>query len=175
MSIQKISISPESSNYWDNEQNVAYLYRGYYIWHDDSRSSLFDAWNFAPAVYHVPDAALGETFAPYWDDNGDTESAETRRGCVAIIDRKFADGTATPATRRNAWGRRPEAPQPDPDAVKTVTLTVSLNEARTILAALSRRHDELCLAVSTPGCDELLAQVKDTYHSIDQQTFHPCS
>ena len=122
--LKKISISPESPNHGENEKNVAYLYRGYYIWQDGEKSSLFDAWNFAHAVLHTPSASLGETFEPYWDDNGDTESAETRRGCVAIIDRKFADGTANPATRRNAWGRRPEAPQPDPDARRSATVAV---------------------------------------------------
>lgn len=167
--IKKIAISPDSSNYGDNEKNVAYLYRGYYIWKVGApgEGSLFDAWNFAPAAYHVPDAALGEAFEPYWDDDGNTESAETRRDCLAIIDRYWQgsdQGLAKPS---------PEAPQADPDAVENVTLTVSLNQAGTILAALSRRHDELCLAVSAPGCDELLAQVKAAYQIVDQQAFHP--
>lgn len=163
--IKKISISPQSSNYGDNDKNVAYLYRGYYVWQAGEKSSLFDAWNFAPAVlWDAPRTSLGETFEPYWDDDGNTESAETRRDCLAIIDRKFEQGLAKSA---------PEAPQADPDAERNVTLTVSLNEARIILAALSRRHDELCLAVSAPGCDELLAEVKAAYQIVDQQTFHP--
>jgi hypothetical protein len=158
--LKKISISPESSNYGDNDKNVAYLYRGYYVWQGE-KSGLFDAWNFAPAVYHAPQA--DETFEPYWDDNGDTGSAPTRRYCLTVIDRLCEQGIAV------------INPGYDPDAEKNVTLTVSLNEARTILAALSRRHDELCLAVSTPGCDELLAEVKAAYQSVDQQTFHPAN
>lgn len=160
--LKKIAISPESSNYGDNDKNVAYLYRGYYVW-QAGESNLFDAWNFAPAVFHAPDTALGETFEPYWDDDGSTESGPTRRYCLTVIDRLYEQGLA----KIN--------PGHDPDDAKTVTLAVSLNEARTILAALSRRHDELCLAVSTPGCDELLAEVKAAYQSVDQQTFHPAN
>jgi len=60
----------------------------------------------------------------------------------------------------------------DPDAAENVTLTVSLNQARTILAALDRRCDDLHLAVlAKGGCPELLAEVKATYQSIDRQVF----
>ena len=97
--LKKISISPESPNHGDNEKNVAYLYRGYYIWKVGApgEGSLFDAWNFAPAAYHVPDAALGEAFEPYWDDDGCSKSRETRRECLAAIDRLFEQGLARPA------------------------------------------------------------------------------
>lgn len=87
--LKKIEISPESANFNDNDKNVAYLYRGYYIW-QAGEGGLFDAWNFAPAVLHTPSVALGETFEPYWDDDGCTESGETRRACIAAIDAKFA-------------------------------------------------------------------------------------
>ena len=169
--LKKIAISPESSNYGDNDENVAYLYRGYIIWKDTwinvgERGGNRDEWNFAPAVFHAPNAALGETFEPYWDSAFNVDARDSRRDCVRSIDFHFEQGLASPD---------PEAAQPDPDAVKNVTLTVSLNEARTILAALSRRHDELCLAVSTPLGDELLAEVKAAYQSVDQQTFHPAN
>ena len=115
--LKKISISPESPNHGDNEKNVAYLYRGYYIWKVGApgEGSLFDAWNFAPAAYHVPDAALGEAFEPYWDDDGCSKSRETRRECLAAIYRLFEQGLARPA---------PEAPQPDPDARRSATAAV---------------------------------------------------
>jgi hypothetical protein len=158
---KKITISPESTNHCDNAENVAYLYRGYYIW-KAGESGLFDAWNFAPAVYHTPKAALGETFEPYWDDDGDTESAATRSSCIKAIDRKFENGTA-----KFFAGY-------DPDAEKNVTITVSFNDARAILAALSRRCDELA-SLGGPQADELLAETKAIYQDIDRQAFHPQS
>jgi hypothetical protein len=63
---------------------------------------------------------------------------------------------------------------PDPDAVESVTLTVSLNQARTILAALSRRCDEL-EGLGGPQAEGLLAEAKATYQGVDQQVFvSPC-
>lgn len=62
------------------------------------------------------------------------------------------------------------APQPDPDAEKNVTLTVSLNEARTILAALSRRISEL-ESLGGPQNAGLAVEARETYQSIDQQAF----
>lgn len=168
MTIQKIKISPESTNYHDNEANVAYLYRGYIVWHDDSRPSLFDAWSFAPAVLRTPDASQGESFEPYWDDNGDVESGETRRACIAVIDQKFAEGTASPATRRNAWGRLPE-PEADEDALP-VTLTVTKSQARTILAALSRRCNELDI-LGGPDAEALSKETREIYQSVDGQVY----
>lgn len=143
---KKIKISPESSNYGDNDKNVAYLYRGYYIWQGE-RSGLFDAWNFAPAVLHVPKA--DETFEPYWDDDGDAASRPTRSSCIKAIDSLY-----------------------DPDDQKNVTLTVSLNEARTILAALNRRCGELA-SLGGEQSDELLAEAKNVYHSVDRQASPP--
>jgi hypothetical protein len=59
---------------------------------------------------------------------------------------------------------------PDPDAVENVTLTVSLNQARTILAALSRRCDEL-ESLGGSQAEGLLAETKAIYQGIDQQVF----
>ena len=74
-----------------------------------------------------------------------------------------------------------EAPQPDPDAVENVTLTVSLNQARTILAALSDRHDvlrdrfdeeaRLGRLTAAARTEALLAEAKAAYQSIDRQAF----
>jgi len=88
--LKKITISPESSNYGDNDKNVAYLYRGYYVW-QAGESGLFDAWNFALAVLWTPDASQGGTFEPYWEDDGCSESGPTRRYCLAIIDRYWQE------------------------------------------------------------------------------------
>jgi hypothetical protein len=63
-----------------------------------------------------------------------------------------------------------EAAAADPDAVENVTLTVSLNQARTILAALSRRCDEL-ESLGGPQCAELVEATKSLYQSIDGQVF----
>lgn len=127
MSIKKIGISPESSNYGDNDKNVACLYRGYYIW-QAGESGLFDAWNFAPAVLHVPNPELGETFEPYWDNDGDTESAGTRRDCVRIIDTYFEQGIANPGpeavTYNGTTYTAAGAAQPDPDARRSATVAV---------------------------------------------------
>lgn len=68
----------------------------------------------------------------------------------------------------------PAPSQPDPDAEKNVTLTVSLNEARTILAALSRRVSDL-ESLGGPQSAGLAEEARAAYQSIDQQTFHPCS
>jgi hypothetical protein len=74
--------------------------------------------------------------------------------------------------RRDQVAREvPVAPQPDPDAVENVTLTVSLNQARTILAALNRRCDELEQLPAAPHGDQLLAEARATYQSIDRQVF----
>lgn len=153
----KIAISPESTNYSDNAENVAYLYRGYYIW-KAGESGLFDAWNFAPAVFHAPNTALGETFEPYWDDDGDTESAATRAACIRAIDALFDQGVA-----KFCAGH-------DPDDDKNVTLAVSLNEARTILAALSRRCSELD-SLGGSEAEKLRDATKAVYQSIDAQAF----
>jgi hypothetical protein len=164
--LKKIAISPESTNYDDNGANVAYLYRGYIIWKSTQvyvgdRGGNRDEWNYGPAVIHTPDAELGETFEPYWDDTGLVNACESRRDCVACIDKRLDEPVA-------------EAPQPDPDAVENVTLTVSLNQARTILAALSRRCDEL-EGLGGPQAEGLLAEAKATYQGVDQQVFvSPC-
>jgi hypothetical protein len=73
------------------------------------------------------------------------------------------------------------APQPDPDADENVTLTVSLNQARTILAALSDRHDVvqgrfkeeagLGLLTAAARTEALVSEVKATYQSVDRQVF----
>jgi hypothetical protein len=92
--LKKITISPESTNYGDNDANVAYLYRGYIIWREThiyvgDRGGNRDDWNFSPAVLHAPDAELGEDFEPFWDDTGLTETCESRRDCVARIDKRL--------------------------------------------------------------------------------------
>jgi hypothetical protein len=92
--LKKIAISPESTNYGDNDANVAYLYRGYIIWKSTQvyvgdRGGYRDEWNYGPAVLHQPDAELGETFEPYWDDTGNTDACESRRDCVACIDKRL--------------------------------------------------------------------------------------
>lgn len=73
-----------------------------------------------------------------------------RRDCVACIDKRL-----------------------DPDAVENITLTVSLNEARTILAALSNRCDKLESLSDWPQRkrDQLLTETKAVYQSIDRQAF----
>jgi len=164
--LKKIAISPESLNYDDNDAKVAYLYRGYIIWKEThiyvgDRGGNRDEWNYGPAVLHRPNAELGETFEPYWDDNGDVDSCESRRDCVARIDKRLAEAPATPVA---------EAPQPDPDAVENVTLTVSLNQARTILAALNRRCDELG-SLGGQQASEQAAEARAAYQSIDRQVF----
>jgi hypothetical protein len=161
--LKKIAISPESLNYDDNDAKVAYLYRGYIIWKEThiyvgDRGGNRDEWNYGPAVLHTPDAELGETFEPFWDDNGDVDSCESRRDCVARIDRRLAEAPVA------------EAPQPDPDAVENVTLTVSLNQARTILAALNRRCDEL-ESLGGQQASEQAAETKAAYQSVDRQVF----
>jgi len=73
--------------------------------------------------------------------------------------------------RRNQVAREvPVAPQPDPDAVENVTLTVSLNQARTILAALNRRCDEL-ESLGGQQASEQAAETKAAYQSVDRQVF----
>jgi hypothetical protein len=160
--LKKIAISPESTNYGDNDANVAYLYRGYYIWKSTQvyvgdRGGNRDEWNYGPAVIHTPDAELGEEFEPYWDDTGLVNACESRRDCIACIDGRLAE-------------QAPEQAQPDPDAVENVTLTVSLNQARTILAALSRRCDEL-ESLGGSQAEGLLAETRAIYQGIDQQVF----
>jgi hypothetical protein len=158
--VKKIAISPESSNHNDNDQNVAYLYRGYIIWKYTNEHGPLGGrsheWHYGRAQLVTPDAALGEDFEPYWDDvDGRPQACQSRKDCLACIDRLLA---------------QEPAPQADPDAEKNVTLTVSLNEARTILAALSRRCDELA-NLGGWQADELLAATRDVYHSVDRQTF----
>jgi len=161
--IKKIAISPESANYGDNDANVAYLYRGYIIWKETwekaagDRGENRDEWRYGPAVLHAPDAELGEDFEPFWDDTGLTKTCESRRDCVACIDRRLAEAPASPVA--------------DPDAVENVTLTVSLNQARTILAVLNRRCDELDYSPRPPQVDALIAEARATYQSIDRQVF----
>jgi hypothetical protein len=58
----------------------------------------------------------------------------------------------------------------DPDAVKSVTLAVSLNEVRTILAALGRRCSEL-ESLGGPQAVGLAAEVRQAYQSIDRQVY----
>jgi len=169
--LKKIAISPESTNYGDNDANVAYLYRGYIIWKSTQvyvgdRGGNRDEWNYGPAVLHIPNANLGETFEPYWDDNGDADACESRRDCVACIDKRLDECRVA----RLAWEAE-QTPQPDPEAVENVTLTVSLNQARTILAALNRRCDELEQLPAAPHGDQLLAEARATYQSIDRQVF----
>ncbi len=180
--IQKIKISPESTNYDDNVDNVAYLYRGYIIWKEThiyvgDRGGHRDDWNFGPAVLHTPDAELDETFEPYWDDNGDVETCESRRDCVARIDKRLNE------TRDaiSAW----EAPQASVVEVdedeQPVTITITKAQARLVLAALSERHDtvqklydfesqqgQLSGAVRS---EALVRDTKATYQSIDKQVY----
>jgi hypothetical protein len=175
--LKRIAISPESTNYGDNDANVAYLYRGYYIWkttHESValRGGRHDEWNYGLAVLHTPDAELGEDFEPFWDDTGLTKTCESRRDCVACIDRRLDEAPASPVA---------EAPKPDPDAVENVTITVSLNQARTILAALSDRHDvvqsrfneeaRLGLLTAAARTEALVDEVKAVYQSVDRQVF----
>lgn len=162
--LKKISISPESSNHNDNDENVAYLYRGYIIWKYTNefgpRSGRSDEWHYGPARFVTPDASLGEDFEPYWDDaDGRPRCCETRRDCTSCIDRLHEQGLAV------------INPGYDPDAEQNVTITVSFNEARTILSALSRRCDELCLVPAAPRADELYAETRAAYQSIDRQVF----
>lgn len=97
---QKVAISPESCNYGDNDDNVAYLYTAksgnrYYIWkvtleyeYVGERVGGRDEWNVGPARFVEPDAALGEDFAPYWDDCGPltTRTYDSRRDCVSSVE-----------------------------------------------------------------------------------------
>lgn len=92
MSLQKIEISPESEHHGDNDDNVAYLYRGYIIWKETwlnvgERGGSRDEWNYAPAVLRTPIEGH-ENFEPYWDDNGNVETCDSRRECITCIDRK---------------------------------------------------------------------------------------
>ena len=179
--LRKITISPESTNYGDNDANVAYLYRGYIIWKSTQvyvgdRGGNRDEWNYGPAVLHTPNASLGETFEPYWDDNGDADACESRRDCVAVIDKRLDECRVA----RLAWEAE-QAPRPDPDAVENVTLTVSLNQARTILAALSDRHDVVQgrfkeeagqgLLTAAARTEALASEIKALYQSVDRQVF----
>lgn len=150
--LTKIKISPESLNYDDNDENVAYLYRGYYIW-KYTESHGGQHWRFGEAVLVAPNADMGETFEPYWDDRGPTKTRESRRDCVYSIDLMFEQGLVA-----------------DPEDEKNVTLTVSLNEARTILASLNRRVCEL-ESLGGPQCEELVEATKSLYQSIDGQVF----
>jgi hypothetical protein len=120
--LKKIAISPESTNYGDNDANVAYLYRGYIIWKEThiyvgDRGGNRDEWNYGPAVLHAPDAELGETFEPFWDDTGLVNSCESRRDCVACIDKRLAE-KASEATE----------PEPQPEPAKEPSLVDFLVE-----------------------------------------------
>jgi hypothetical protein len=68
------------------------------------------------------------------------------------------DAAALPAIRAGA------------DAVENVTLTVSLNQVRAILAALSRRCDEL-ESLGGQQASEHAAEARATYQSVDRQVF----
>lgn len=89
--IKRIAISPESSNYNDNDENVAYLYRGCIIWkytnEHGPRGGRSHEWHYGLARLVTPDAALGEDFEPYWDDvDGRPKACESRKDCIACID-----------------------------------------------------------------------------------------
>jgi hypothetical protein len=76
---------------------------------------------------------------------------------------------------------RGESTPADPDAVENVTITVSLNQARTILAALSDRHDvvqgrfneeaRLGLLTAAARTEALVDEVKAVYQIVDRQVF----
>lgn len=95
---QKVAISPESCNYGDNADNVAYLYTAksgnrYFIWkvtHEyvGDRGGDRDEWNVGQAKFVEADADIGEDFEPYWDDCGPltTRTCESRRDCVACVE-----------------------------------------------------------------------------------------
>lgn len=148
-----------------SEIRRALYYRGYLVWRNPSSQK----WSLS-----IAEKAVGHCYRQVGIGlhHGYQGGFRTRRETLVAIDRLHERGLAPQGL----------APQADPDAVENVTLTVSLNQARTILAALSRRHDELCLAVSAPGCDELrasaaswLAEVKSAYQLIDQQALGPPS
>lgn len=96
--LKKISISPESTNYDDNADNVAYLYTAksgnrYFIWKETreyvgDRGGSRDGWHVGQARFVQPDTDLGEDFEPYWDDCGILTSREfeSRRDCIAVVD-----------------------------------------------------------------------------------------
>jgi hypothetical protein len=73
--------------------------------------------------------------------------------------------------RRDQVAREvPVALEADPDAVENVTLTVSLNQARTILAALNRRYDEL-ESLGGQQASEQATEARAAYQSVDRQVF----
>lgn len=93
MRLKKIAIPEHDVNYGDNEANVAYLYRGFYIWKTTVtnvglRGGTHDEWCFGPADRVTPDDDYGENFEPYWTNGNPTrEMIETRGACVRMIDR----------------------------------------------------------------------------------------
>lgn len=167
--IQKIKISPESTNYDDNDDNVAYLYRGYIIWKSvlfGDRGGNRDEWNFGPAVFHTPDAELGEAYEPYWDDNGDVETCESRRDCVACIESRLNETRDALAAERASQA----APVKVDEDEQPVTITITKAQAAIVLAGLSRRYIELeCLGGWEANA--LGQETKATYQSIDKQVY----
>jgi hypothetical protein len=108
---------------------------------------------------------------------GDWTSTLTK--AVERIDglhRRYAAGELQYTTRfaveeaRRIASERGGAAQADPDAVENVTLTVSLNQARTILAALNRRYDEL-ESLGGQQASEQATEARAAYQSVDRQAF----